>query len=208
MSETHSGIRSILSHPQIYNLWQKLLGGTSGRKAIVDNYIRPTMDMRMLDIGCGTAQILEYLPEGIDYIGFDASREYIESARQRYPNRGNFYQELVTTATLNDLGEFDLVFASGLLHHLEDDEVRKLSELAFHALRPGGRLLTIDPAYQKGQSPVARFLISRDRGQNVRHTEKYEQLLLEQTKWSSISHDLRHDLLHFPYTHAIIECHK
>ncbi|MGH3968172.1 MAG: hypothetical protein ACRDTV_08695, partial [Mycobacterium sp.] len=44
------------------------------------------------------------------------------------------------------------------------------------ALKPGGRVLTVDPCYAPGQNPIARFLISKDRGQHVRSPAGYEAL--------------------------------
>ncbi|MDH3536514.1 MAG: class I SAM-dependent methyltransferase [Gammaproteobacteria bacterium] len=208
MSEIKSGLRSILSIPRIYDFWQALLGGKSARKQIIDDHVRPSKGMRLLDIGCGTAEILDLLPEHIDYIGFDASEEYIKHAKQRYGNRGHFYREHVSSAILEDIEKVDLVMASGILHHLQDEEVITLARLAHDALRPSGRFLTIDPALEYGQSAISRFLILRDRGQNVRPADGYRRLLEEKQPWNEIRVEVRHDLLFLPYTHAIIECRK
>ena len=204
MSQVTRGIRSVLSSSLVYNALQKLLGASTTRDKIVKRFIRPYAGMNMLDIGCGTAEILSHLPEGVRYQGFDASADYIFHARQRFGNRGNFKQGLVTTKTLESSGCYDLVLASGLLHHLEDEEIAVFAETAKGALRPGGRLVTIDCAYIPNQNPIARFLIARDRGQNVRSPEGYAKFFPIDDGWDVNIH-LRHDLLRLPYTHVVLE---
>jgi len=61
------------------------------------------------------------------------------------------------------------------VHHLDDAEATKLFDLARSVLRPAGRLITFDGCYVPGQSPAARWILSRDRGQFVR---KQRSLLL------------------------------
>ena len=207
MAEVRTGLRRILSNPKIYGFMQGLVGASDTKQRIINDYIRPTPNMVLLDVGCGPADILASLPEDIEYIGFDADPNYIQAAKDRYGNRGRFFQEHVSSTNIETLGTVDLVMAIGVLHHLDDDEVRHLSALAYQALHPGGRFLTIDPSFVSGQHWLARFLISKDRGQNVRQPQEYKALLQDIEGWS-IKVDVRHDLLQVPYTHAIIECSK
>ena len=84
-------LRSILAVPAIYRLWGKIAGRSTSRAKFVEEYIRlKENDKRVLDIACGTADILEYLP-GVDYTGFDMSQSYINAAIRRYKNRGFFF---------------------------------------------------------------------------------------------------------------------
>jgi hypothetical protein len=57
-----------------------------------------------------------------------------------------------------------------------------------------------------GQSRAARFLISKDRGQNVRSGEGYRDLAL--SRFDRVELIRRDDMLNIPYTHAILECTK
>ena len=107
--------------------------------------VRPRRGDQILDIGCGTAEILEHLPE-IQYFGFDASQKYIDAAKARFGNRGTFSCDTVTTATLQRLAASDVVLAVGILHHLDDSDATSLLELAKAALKPGGRLVTLAAA--------------------------------------------------------------
>jgi len=187
-----------------YNFLQRLLGAERARAILVSEYFPIKPKMRMLDIGCGTAEILHHLPADVDYVGFDASEAYICHAVRHFGDRGRFSAELVESATLDGLGRFDLVLAFGLLHHLGDEEVHSLFSLVANALDVGGKLVTIDPAYVDGQNPFARWLIGRDRGQNVRSPEGYAALAYEH--FDDVRCNVHHDLLYIPYTHTVLEC--
>lgn len=203
MSQVTHGIYSVLSSPYIYNALQKLLGTGAARDKVVKRFIRPYAGMGLLDVGCGTAEILQHLPEGIRYVGVDASADYIAHARLQFGSRGDFKQGLITEQGLESSGDFDLVLASGLLHHLEDEEIVTFAKTAKGALRPGGKLITLDCAYISNQNPIAKFLISCDRGQNVRSPEGYARFFPFDEGWD-VSIHLCHDLLRLPYTHVVL----
>lgn len=203
MPQITQGIRSVLSIPAIYSLFKLIIGGSSSRTTLVREYVRPKCGDRILDIGCGPGDILPYLPD-VKYVGFDTSQEYIKAAQTRYGVRATFICEQVSTTTLKEPSSFDIVLAIGILHHLDDAEALQLFHLAQAALKPGGRLITFDGVFVEKQSPFARYIISRDRGQNVRTKEGY--LAIASQVFSNIAVTIRHDLLRIPYTHLILEC--
>ncbi|HXH72021.1 MAG TPA: class I SAM-dependent methyltransferase [Mariprofundaceae bacterium] len=204
MAQITHGLRGILSHPALYNLMQNLVGAEKARRILVREFFPQRSGMRMLDIGCGTAEILRHLPADTRYSGFDASEPYIDYARQHFGSRGSFRAELVERATLSELGRFDLVLAFGLLHHLDDDAAAALFGLAAEALDQGGKLVTIDPTYVDGQHPLARWMIGKDRGQNIRTPDEYAALA--RRHFGDVACHVRHDLLYIPYSHTILEC--
>lgn len=203
MSQITSGIRAILSHPVIYDSLQNIMGARQIRRDLVDNFVRPSSGSRILDIGCGTAEILPYFPASVGYWGYDISRPYIEAAKTRFGSRGHFHCGLLDKTALNELPKFDVVLAIGVLHHLDDDVAAALFALAREALSEGGRMITIDPCFASEQNPIARYLISRDRGQNVRNADSYRALAGQtfQNVCGTLSH--RHWI---PYTHWVMEC--
>lgn len=202
MAQITSGVRAVLSHPLVYKTFQRLMGPPTTRRNFVAKFIRPQANMKVLDIGCGPADILDDLP-AVDYYGFDISLAYIESAQSRFAGRGRFTCKLLEQSDLASLPKFDVVLALGLLHHLDDEQTAVVLRLAAGALRPGGRLVTIDPVLEPGQNPVARFLVKRDRGQNVRDRVGYERLA--RAVYSEVRAEVRHQAW-IPYSHCMMEC--
>lgn len=202
MGQITTGIRSTLAHPGIYRLVQNILGAHKGRTEFVQDFIRPVAGNLILDIGCGPAEIIDYLPK-VQYWGFDISPEYISQAKGRHKEGTHFFQKEFARKDVESLPKFDIALAIGVLHHLDDESSRQLFELLHESLKPGGRVVTIDPCYEDGQNPLAKFLISHDRGQNVRTRCEYEALA---PKLFSHRHaEVRHRAW-IPYTHCFMEC--
>lgn len=206
MSQVTTGIRAILSHSGVYDAFQSLVGAAPARRRISADYFRALPGMTIVDVGCGTAETLDFLPGGVRYFGFDLAQPYIDAARARFGDRGTFQCADVTLLGAGDLPQCDLAIAFGVLHHIDDEGATSLLENLYDRLAPGGRLVTIDPAFQEGQSRFAQAIIRRDRGQNVRNADGY--LALAPTRFGSRSVVVRHDLLRIPYTHAVLECTK
>ena len=204
MGQITTGFRSVLSHPWIYDSFQNMMGARSGRRDFSTNFVRAYPGCRLLDVGCGTAQILNYLPEGVDYWGYDIKPEYIAAARAKFGGKGRFACRLLEESEIVGILPFDIVLASGLFHHLNDDTARNVLRLARLALKPAGRFVSIDPVFAVDQNPIARFLVSRDRGQYVREAERY--LALARHEFHLVEGMVRHRIW-IPYTHCIMECH-
>lgn len=205
MAQITSGIRSLLSNPWMYDASQNIMGARKIRDELVAEFIRPQDGQRILDVGCGTAEILSALPDTVDYVGFDISKDYINESRQRFGSKGEFHCGLYDSNAALNIGSFDTAIILGALHHMDDDVARDLLQLIFYSLKPGGRLVTIDPCFDESQSGIARFLISKDRGQNVRTLRGYETL--PDKIFSRVNIILRHRSW-IPYTHCIMECFK
>ena len=89
MTQITTGLRAVLSSPKVYDFLQMVMGAHSARWELVHEHVRPVSGCRILDVGCGTARILDYLPN-VEYHGFDLSQRYIDDATQRYGARGHF----------------------------------------------------------------------------------------------------------------------
>jgi SAM-dependent methyltransferase len=205
-SHHDSGLHRLLNKAGIYDAVQRLLLRTGTRERYVREFVRPFPGCRILDIGCGPADILGYLPESVgEYAGFDMNPGYIEAARRRWGPRGTFRCEKVGEA-FPAAGAYDIVLANGILHHLDDAEAGRLVVIAHDALRRGGCLVTYDNVYIEQQNPFARWLIARDRGRAVRSREGYEAIA--RSRFARIESALLHDTLRVPYTILVMRCVK
>ncbi len=59
------------------------------RMAVMAAYIRRYGARRVLDVGCGFADLLNYLDDGVGYIGVDISRTATDQARTRFSGRAD-----------------------------------------------------------------------------------------------------------------------
>lgn len=203
MSQTTSGLRAALSLPSVYDFVQNLVGAARARRELIAHYLRAESGQLFVDVGCGTGEMLDFLPAGVRYVGFDLSQRYIDSARRRYGERARFECLDVAEAGRLDIHDVDIALAFGLLHHLDDHEVLGLLQTLARLLGPNGRILTIDPTLSPGQHPVAAFVARRDRGQNVRSPDAYRALAAQ--VFDRVECEVRHDLLRIPYSHCVLQ---
>lgn len=205
MAQITSGLRALLSVPIVYSSFQYIMGARAIWRYLADEVMQLQPGQCVLDIGCGPADVLDYLPKGVGYWGGDISAEYIAKAQKKYGERGHFTCKLLEPHDLETLPKFDVVLLTGVFHHLDDNVARNVVSMAYQALKEGGRLVSVDPCYAQGQNPVARFLISKDRGQNVRVESAYKQLVNKAFK------KVHTQVLHrawIPYTHCYMVCTK
>jgi len=205
MAEITTGWRAILSHPLVYEAIQYLVGAKKFQRDFLNNHVRPKPGEKVLDVGCGPAEILKFLPR-MDYVGFDHSTTYIDRARKAFGDRARFYN-----MGLEKFGELgiearDLALAVGVLHHIDDGQAARLFDLVADTLAPGGRFFTADPCYYHGQDPLTRFVISQDRGQNIRQFDAY--LELARRRFPGARAYRVTGLLPFPHSVCILECRR
>lgn len=203
MSHRATGAYKLLERPGLYRRFQALLGGPAALERFVREFVRPADGARLLDAGCGAGALLGYLPESVQYVGYDLNPAYIEEARLRHGSRGHFVCARVGEEPADIVsGAFDVVVAVALLHHLTDGEADHLVRTAARVLAPGGAFVTIDGTLHPGQGFVSRTLARLDRGGAVRAPEAYRRLL--EPHFTSIEQWLVTDLLAVPYSHCIL----
>ena len=194
----------ILEIPLIYSLVQVLAGANAAKRRLVEQFIEPLHPRNLLDIGCGPAHMIEFLPADIEYVGTDLNPRYIESARAKYGDRGKFFCSSIEDMSerVESLSTFDLVLVRGVLHHINDEVAGRLFVYARRCLAPGGQVLSSDPVYLEGQSRLAQYVMSKDRGQHIRSRDHY--LRLAGAYFPSVECFIRDDMLRLPYTHLIM----
>jgi SAM-dependent methyltransferase len=100
----------------------------------------------VVDAGCGRGEFLDLLREaGVTARGLDLNHEMVEMCRAR----GLVAEETDVLSFLHTTGDESLggFFAAQVIEHLEPDYLMRMLEAAFHALRPGSRIVleTINP---------------------------------------------------------------
>lgn len=208
-NSTHidKGIRKYLEIPNFYNGFQNLIGSPNHRKEHYTNHFDLLKSSKVLDIGCGTGALVEYLPSDIEYHGFDMEPSYIDFASEKYGDKGKFYCERVGEK-MNDnwLGYFDAINANALIHHLSDKDTLFLFDVAHQYLKPGGFLITLDSVFHEGQSKLSKWLVSKDRGQNIRTPGQY--LSLAKKYFQEVETELKTDHLRIPYSVFMMKMYK
>jgi len=109
------------------------------------DYAPPERPLHILDAGCGTGGMLDFLGQWPDaeVTGVDFSPEALRFSKERgHPRLAGADLMLLPFRS----GAFDVVTALDVIEHVPDDG-RALSEIS-RVLRPGGILVASVPAYQ------------------------------------------------------------
>jgi SAM-dependent methyltransferase len=111
--------------------------GLLERPALRSLIPRPLRGASVLDAGCGSGALCEWLLEkGADIAGLDLSPAMVEQARLRCGGQGRFLVADLARPLALEPGSFDGVACSLALHYLKDWDVA-LTSFA-RVLRPGG----------------------------------------------------------------------
>lgn len=181
----------------MFDFCQWLVGAPACQRRFVDGFVKPRPGDRIVDLGCGTGASLRQLPAGISYVGLDLNPHYIRTAQAEFGSRATFLCCDLASADLSQFPPFDLAISVGVLHHLSDAQAQAMLQLARRSVRPGGRLVTMDPCYVPGQNPIAKFLLDHDRGEYIRDAEGYRQLLAPE---GTLETNVFSDMLRIPYS--------
>ncbi len=131
-------------------IWIKFCQTALWDRILVQELGPNTRSLRILDVGCATGRLLERLAEAgaTELFGVDLAPRILEVAREKLAKTGSLF-ELQTADAEDSLpwgcDSFDAVTLTGVLHHF----FRPRDALAevLRVLRPGGRLLIIDPCF-------------------------------------------------------------
>lgn len=84
---------------------------------LIEPYLKP--GVRILDVGCYTAEIYDYLPKDIEYFGLDFDEEALKiaTARGATVRKVRFDEE-----GINFDNKFDIIIAAEILEHLKNPE--------------------------------------------------------------------------------------
>jgi hypothetical protein len=72
--QRNNGIYKALSLGWIYDWFQHLVGSKQARAWLVRNIWKCKAGEKIVDMGCGTGEVLSYLPSDIDYVGSTSAK--------------------------------------------------------------------------------------------------------------------------------------
>lgn len=196
-----AGLKSLLGHEALYVALQRAVGADRLRYRCLAE-LRLRDGDTVIDVGCGPAYYFGRLPR-VRYAGFDTSPRYVAHARKRYGRPGvEFRCEVFGEEHLGQLPPADAVLLLGLLHHLSDEESRRLLAVAARALAPGGRVISVDPTFHPGQGRVSRWMSANDRGEHVR--EPAALTALAANTFDTIDGEVIDHLTRIPSSHYLM----
>lgn len=142
-------MRGIEQIPWLYDLSMALMPGMQRWRRSLAELARG----RVLEVGCGTGQMLSLFPDPVELFGLDANRESLDRARRRSPRT----RLMVGSAEHLPFPDafFDTV-VSGLVFCSVPDPALGLAEIN-RVLKPDGRLLMLEHVHAR--SRAGRWLL-------------------------------------------------
>ena len=142
-------------------------------RAFVEAHLPPA-PARVLEVGCGRGDLARAIADaGYEVVAIDPDAPEGEIFRA------------ISLAELTDPGPFDAVVAVRALHHIPDlaGAVAKIARL----LRPGGRLVVHEHAWERLDERTARWYLERRTAQGAGAPPTLERCRLE---WAANHRDL------------------
>jgi len=140
--------------------------------------------IRVLDLGAGTGlfsqHVLQKYPNAT-FVLTDVAAKMLEGAKQRFAEQtGRFEFVIEDYRNLQAIADFDLIISSLSIHHLTDEEKRRLCQQVYTALRKGGAFVNIDQI--KGETAYLQNLYWELWLRHVRASDAPEEQIQESTE--------------------------
>lgn len=150
----------------------------------------PKLGRRVLEIGCGTGNFTAHLIDREFVVALDHEPQMLERLSDRFPNAPNLRTVLAEADDLEAVAqlsafELDSCVCLNVLEHVRDD-VTALRAMA-RAIRPGGPIVLIVPAFPALYGPVDRKLghFRRYTRQSLMNTAQEAGLRIQQLKYTN-----------------------
>lgn len=121
---------------------------------LIDRYYKLKHNAKVLDLGCGTGMMLNYLSKYGKVFGLDNNLEAIKYSKKKSPQAKIIFGSLPDHLPKE---KFDLITALDLIEHIDKDTDGL--EAISNILKPKGILIITVPAYQflwSGQDKLSR----------------------------------------------------
>lgn len=158
---------------------------------------------RILDVGCSNGEIVEYLPDDIDYIGIEGDTGYLKDMQAIYPNHSfiNVYLDGDNSADL-DISKRDTIIMLGILEHL-NQPMETLRNLKRYLSKGGSIIITTPTNYAERILKIgSKFrMFSSKMDEHKNYFSKSELLSICRDAGASITHYSRFE---FGMNHLIV----
>jgi 2-polyprenyl-3-methyl-5-hydroxy-6-metoxy-1,4-benzoquinol methylase len=179
---------NFLEHPFFYDFIQHATLAYKFRNRLIMEELKKNKFNKILDIGCGTANILNVLGNNMKYYGFDTNKKCIIYAKNKYINQ-NFFCKIFDKKNSKIVPKVDVIILNAVLHHLNSKEIILLLELLKNKIKNDGKIIIIEPFYSKTTFSFRNILVKirdkigeYDRGNFVRSINEYRKLISKKLK--------------------------
>jgi 2-polyprenyl-3-methyl-5-hydroxy-6-metoxy-1,4-benzoquinol methylase len=179
---------NFLEHPFFYDFIQHATLAYKFRNRLITEELKKNKFYKILDIGCGTANILNVLGNNNKYYGFDTNKKCIIYAKNKYKNQ-NFFCMIFDKKNSKIVPKVDVIILNAVLHHLNSKETILLLELLKNKIKNDGKIIIIEPFYSKTTfsfrntlDKIRDKIAEYDRGNFVRSINEYRKLITKKMK--------------------------
>jgi SAM-dependent methyltransferase len=169
-------VEYLMKYPQIYNFVQRTIAGKGCvciKNLLYENI--PVSARDILDLGCGTGIYSTLFTSNTHYVGIDNNMKDILYAEMN--RKGKFMVASATDLPFQE-NKFDIVFAVGLHHHLNDNEAKESINESIRVLRKSGKLIVVDALLLNFFHNIPGYILRKlDRGNYVRNYRNFMKLI-------------------------------
>jgi SAM-dependent methyltransferase len=170
----------VLSIPVCYDAFQTSVGAYAFRESFVRSNVENFKMESVLDLGCGTASTAPLLPKGVQYVGVDTSKKYLNLATKRCQDLefSLIHSDISDSKWKNEtrLKGRTLSLALGIYHHIDDVQLEGTLRNLSESVNPGSRVVSLDPIIDSKTTKVANWFARNDRGKFIRSSDTYAEL--------------------------------
>jgi len=133
--------------------------------------IAPMPRSKLLDAPCGTDALYNIcLP--CSYYGLDIDEDRVADCIQHFP-KGRFSVANASNTKFSD-AFFDIILASGLFHHVDDQLAHDILEEFRRVLKISGKIIIVEAIWPRNRFNLVGWVGRKmDQGDFVRHSKQY-----------------------------------
>jgi len=151
----------IASHPWVYDQIQNAVGVSRVYAKLAPHLRNAPENALVLDVGGGTGSLKSYCSPEHRYVCLDIEWKRLERFRGKFPQGQAIWGD--ATGMPIATSSVDTAICMFISHHLNDDLLLTMLSEVERTLRPGGRLILVDPVLDD-QRVAGRMLWKLDRG--------------------------------------------